>query len=52
MLAAPVDAVGVDGVFAEDFASVLVDDGGGVGVDEDEASGLLCRSYVGCGSRL
>jgi hypothetical protein len=35
VLVAPVAAVGVDGVFAEDFAGVLVDHGGGVGVDED-----------------
>jgi hypothetical protein len=34
-LVAPVAAAGVDGVFAEDFAGVLVDDGDGVGVDED-----------------
>ena len=35
MVVAPVAAVGVDGVFAEDFAGVLVDDGDGAGVDED-----------------
>ena len=35
VVVAPVAAVGVDGVFAEDFAGVLVDDGDGVGVDED-----------------
>jgi hypothetical protein len=32
-LVAPVAAV--DGVVAEDFAGVLVDDGDGVGIDED-----------------
>jgi hypothetical protein len=35
VLISPVAAVGVDGVFAEDFTGVLVDDGDGVGVDED-----------------
>ena len=34
-MVAPVAAVGVDGVVAEDFAGVLVDDGDGVGVGED-----------------
>jgi hypothetical protein len=34
-LVPPVAAVGVDGVFAEDFAGVLVDHGDDVGVDED-----------------
>ena len=35
VLVAPVAAVGIDGVFAEDFAGVLVDHGDDVGVDED-----------------
>ena len=36
----PVAAVWVDGVFAEDFAAVVVDHGDGVGVDQD-GHGLL-----------
>lgn len=43
-MVAPVAAVGVDGVVAEDFAGVLVDDGDGVGVDEDGDR----RTCVGC----
>ena len=35
VLVAPVAAVGVDGVLAEDFAGVVVEHGDGVGVDED-----------------
>jgi hypothetical protein len=35
VLVAPVAAVGVDGVFAEDFAGVCVDHGDVVGVDEN-----------------
>jgi hypothetical protein len=35
VLVAPVAAVGVDGVGAEDFAGVCVEHGDGVGVDED-----------------
>ncbi len=44
VLVAPVAAVGVDGVVAEDFAGVFVDHGDGVGVDED-GHRLAC---VGC----
>jgi hypothetical protein len=35
VLVSPVAAVGVDDVFAEDFAGVAVEHGDGVGVDED-----------------
>jgi hypothetical protein len=34
-LVVPVAVVGIDAVFAEDLAGVLVDDGDGVSVDED-----------------